>query len=225
MAQIGSSHVHAPQARNCWSSIGVRGDKSCAALARYAHCRNCPTYSDIAAGLLTREAVVDSGEEWNERYAAPQHAAHRNDRSALVFRIGSEWFAIAIAMLDEVIDLRAIHRLPHRNNPVVLGVANVRGELVVCVSLDRLLGLPADAALGARTRRLLVLRSDSGRFAVPVDEVQHTHAYQQGEMIAPPATSTRSATSYTIGLISWRDRMISCLDEGKILDSFESCLA
>ena len=222
MEQFLSSTLPTAQANNCWRSIGVRGDKSCVALVRYAHCRNCPTYSGIATSLLTREASGDNSADWNERYAAPRQVTDYQDRSVLILRLGTEWFAIATGSLDEVLEPRPVHRLPHRPNPIVLGVTNVRGELVVCVSLERLLGIPA--APVARTNRLLVLRSASGRLAVPVDEVQQTHAYQATEMIAPPETSTRSATSYTNGLLAWQDRMISCLDEVQVIAAFEGCL-
>lgn len=209
---------------NCWGTIGVRGDKSCEALQAYAHCRNCPTYSEIAATLLTRAVHDHDRDALEQRYAAPKNAGENKDRSALIFRLGAEWFAIATAAFDEVLELHALHRLPHRNNPVMLGLTNVRGELVVCVSLNRLLGVAADAGEASKTRRMLILRSDAGRLAVPVDEVQHIHSYRSDEVIVPPATSARSARTYTTGMIAYEDRTVSCLDEGQVIRSFESCL-
>ena len=50
----------------------------------------------------------------------------------------------------EVANLLPIHSLPHRPNGVVLGLASVRGELLVCVSLGQVVG--AGAARGGRPR-------------------------------------------------------------------------
>lgn len=224
MEQFTPPEMHQLPHRNCWSSIGVRGDKSCQALAEHAHCRNCPTYSQIAATLLDRAVLHEPGDDWAEHYGAIAGIEKSKDQSAVIFRIGSEWLGIATQALDEVIELRAVHRLPHRHSPVVLGVANVRGELVVCVALDRLLGIVADPPEASKTRRLLVLRSASGRLAVPVDEVQHTHSYRSDDIIAPPTTIARSTSSYTTTLLPWRGRTVARLNETRVIEAFESSL-
>ena len=41
--------------------------------------------------------------------------------------------------------MQAIHSLPHQRSRALLGVANVRGALVACLSLVELLGLDSDA--------------------------------------------------------------------------------
>jgi chemotaxis-related protein WspD len=63
--------------------------------------------------------------------------------SCLVFRIGGEWLGLPTAIFRQVAQLRPIHSLPHRRHRAVLGVVNVRGRLVVCVSLARLFGIEA----------------------------------------------------------------------------------
>ena len=37
--------------------------------------------------------------------------------------------------------MRPIHRVPHRTDRLLLGLANIRGELLLCVSLRELLGI------------------------------------------------------------------------------------
>src|SRR5207342_2805701 len=113
--------------------------------------------------LLDRARVHDLVET-ARLYAADKQAASRGTHSAFVFRVGNEWLAITTSVVDEVADLRAIHSLPHRRSGVVLGLANVRGELLVCVSLAQLLGVddqPQELQPRERRmalRRLLVLR-------------------------------------------------------------------
>src|SRR5919198_3790598 len=124
----------------CWNSIGVRGDGTCPELARHVHCRNCRVYSDAALELLDGVPPAGYRAEWTTALAkAP--ARHEPDRtSVLIFRIGAEWLALSTALVQEVITPRRVHSLPHRAGGVVAGLINVRGELVVCVSLARLLG-------------------------------------------------------------------------------------
>ena len=207
---------------DCWNRIGVRGDKSCPELQRHSHCRNCPTYSAAAVTLLDREpggpgAVATTGPR-----ADITPAGEDGTESAAIFRVGTEWFALSTLLLDEILGLRAIHSLPHRRNPALLGLANVRGELVACVSIARL--LVGETAAPPPQGRLIVVRHASGRLAFPVDEVQHTHRYRPDELGPVPATVGKSASAFTRGLLSWRDRTVGCLDERLFLDALNRSL-
>lgn len=217
-------NLHASSVDNCWTSIGLRGDKSCPKLVEYAHCRNCPTYSDIAATLLDRPAIEEIRDAEISLQFDDSTVGKSNDRSALIFRLGKEWLGIEMQMLDEVVELRDVHRLPHRPNPVLLGLVNVRGELVVCVSLDQLLQIEAESPVESPSRRLMILRSASGRLAVPVDEVQHTHSYQADDLKSPPATISHSAGNYTTNLLHWRGRTVAIIDGSRMIEAFEGCL-
>lgn len=147
--------------------------------------------------------------------------AERDSRrlSLLIFRLGVEWLALPTHALQEVaafvtnrsrksldetepiIDSQAstitqrcvIHSLPHRRRSVVLGLVNVRGELVICVSLGRLLGetqpLGTDAPrYRSPLTRLLVAEWDGNRLVFPVDEAHGVHRLHPGDLKDPPAT-------------------------------------
>jgi len=208
---------------DCWNSIGVRGDRSCPALQTHSHCRNCPAYAAAASALLDRAIPAGSLAERTEHFRRAKPSAAAETHSAIMFRVGSEWFALSTLVLDEVIDLRAIHSLPHRQSPIVLGLVNVRGELVVCVSIARLLG--GEATAPGKQGRLLVVRHESGRLAFPVDEVQHMLRYAAGALQPPPATIALSGSSFTKGLLRRDDRIVNCLDEQRTLLAMSRSLA
>lgn len=206
---------------DCWNRIGVRGDKSCPELQHHSHCRNCPAYSAAAATLLDRELVSHAAAAAASQFTEAGPAGESDTESAVIFRVGSEWFALSALLLDEIMGMRAIHSLPHRRNPALLGLVNVRGELLVCISIARLLGgeggpLPQG--------RLVVVRHAGGRMAFPVDEVQHTHRYHPDELMPAPATIAKSASAFTMGLLSWKDRMVGCLDERLVLEALDRSL-
>jgi chemotaxis signal transduction protein len=206
---------------DCWNRIGVRGDKSCPELACHSHCRNCPAYSAAAMMLLDRDLAGLPAAAATSPLAELARAGEGRTESVVVFRVGAEWFALPTLLLDEIVGMRTVHSLPHRRNPALLGLVNVRGELVVCVAISRLLiGEAATPPQG----RLVVIRHTNGRLAFPVDEVQHAHRYRPDELKPVPATIARSASAFTKGLLSWRDRTVGCLDERLVLDALNRSL-
>jgi chemotaxis-related protein WspD len=213
----------------CWNRIGVHGDASCAELPTQVHCRNCDVYSRGALALLDRARVHDL-DETARLFAADKQEQARGTHSAFVFRVGGEWLAITTAVVDEVADLRAVHSLPHRRTGVVLGLANVRGELLVCVSLAQLLGVEAkveDAAPRERRhalRRLLVLRDRGLRLAFPVDEVHGTQRYHEAELKPAPSTVARATASYSRAVLPWVGHAVGLLDEELLFHSLNRSL-
>ena len=85
--------------------------------------------------------------------------------------------ALGIGVMEEVGETRPIHTLPHRREGVLLGVVNVRGELLACVSVGRLLGIEkgvgSSSQLPSRSAgRMLVVSHGGERYAFPVTEVR-----------------------------------------------------
>lgn len=173
---------------------------------------------DGALQLLERESPEDYVREWTKRIAAEKQSTNAGTLSALVFRLGGEWLALPTTIFQQVADHCPVHSLPHRKSGVVRGIANIRGELLVCVSLGTVLGIEHEPAVshetGRRTyHRLLVVNREGNRLAFPVDEVLGVHRYHPGELRPVPVTLTGSKVSYTLGLLPWRERMVGCLDD------------
>lgn len=211
---------------DCWNRIGVRGDLSCAQLQQHVHCRNCPVHA--AAALVLLDGATPSGYQalWTERIAQAKAVQHVALPSVLVFRIGQEWLALPTTVFHEVAELRPIHSLPHQRSDMVLGVANVRGELLICVSLARLLHLeqaaaPRPAAQGLVHPRLLVVGPQGLRLAIPVDEVQGIHRYRPDTLTAVPDTVAKAQAVHTRAMLPLQDRTVGCLDEQWLFDSLQ----
>lgn len=210
---------------DCWNRIGVKGDRSCPELQQHVHCRNCPVQRAVAVELLAQHVPGDYCAQWTEHVSRPVPQTERDIASAVIFRIGTEWLALPAAAIQEVSNLRPIHRVPHRTSGVVLGVVNVRGELLTCVSLARVFGLegetvpapsgaggPAPSALLPR-KRLLVIRRKDLRAACPVDYVEGVHRYAPAALSSVPATVAKAGTRYSRALLAWRDQTVGVLDE------------
>jgi chemotaxis-related protein WspD len=224
----GLSPLYAP-VEDCWNQIGViGGNRTCPKLEQFVHCRNCPVYAESGARLLDRELPADYREEWTRRFAEQKTAAAAAKLSVVIFHIGQEWLALPTPFFQEVAERPVIRSLPHQRNRPVLGLANVRGELLVCISLPRLLGAETDGAGGGPLPahgRLLVVGQHGQRLAFPVDGVHGVHRFQPQEVASAPAIVTRAVSTLTRGLLPWKDRRVGLLDAELLFSTFNRSFA
>jgi chemotaxis-related protein WspD len=204
-----------PEPEDCWNRIGDGGSGTCPELPKFVRCRNCPVYARAGAQLLDRAPAPEYRREWSAHFAQAKQLAAQAKISVVLFRIQSDWFALPTLVFQEIAERRLIHSLPHRRHGVILGLANIRGELLICVSLGHLLGRtpPTQSeTLRASAQRLLVVRWDADRFVFPVDEVQGIQRFQAQELKEPPAGAARSNPAYTQGLLLWRQQTVGVLE-------------
>ena len=158
------------------------GRNDCGELAKVHHCRNCPVYSAAAALMLDGALPAGYLDATTAHYAATSPDPARDTDSILIFRIGPEWLALPVRALVEIVERRPLHSVPHAPSPFLKGLVNVRGQLLVCISLTKLLQLPerSSSAKTAQTvfERLLVIASEKGRLVFPVTEVAGLHRYR-----------------------------------------------
>lgn len=218
---------------DCWNRIGVEGNATCRELAKYIHCRNCPVYSAAGLQLLDRPLPPDYRRERAEHFAQRQTISRPTRLSVVIFRIGDEWFALPTTTFQEVAEQRVMHTLPHRRSGLALGLVNIRGELLVCASAARLLGLNVaeyrvqrpDPQRGPVCERLLVAVWEGERVVFPVAEVQGIQRFQQDELKESPATLTRASLSYTAGVFAWGGRTVCLLDAAAFFSALNRGLA
>jgi chemotaxis-related protein WspD len=213
----------------CWNRIGVRGDGSCVELQKHVHCHNCGVYSAAAQTLLDRPLSSDDIAERTRHIARPKAVEEQGPQTVLIFRIAAEWLALPMAVVKEVAEQRPIHSLPHRRGGVLLGVANVRGELLVCVSLRRLLTLE-EGGTKPQSRhtvhqRLLVVGQGDVRAVCPVDEVHGIERAHTWTLQDLPATLSKAAGRHSNGVIMWRDHAVGFLDEQLLFHSLQRSLS
>ena len=212
----------------CWNEIGVHGDSSCPELKKHIRCRNCPVYSAAGNKLFDRPLPADYRREWTEHYAKEKSAAAPSRASAVLFRISTEWLALPSQAFQEIADKRPVHSLPHRRQGIVLGLANIRGELLICFSLGHLLhlgNLPTPGQLRNSYERLLVADWNGQRIVFPVDEVRGIHRYQLQDLRDPPATVAKSSLGYTQGIMDWQGNLVGLLDPDVLFTSLNRSIS
>lgn len=212
------THEDARAIDDCWNRIGIHGDKSCPLLEEHIHCRNCSVYSAAATRLLDRYSLQQDQRE----AVVSKVEIDVKTRSLLKFRLGEEWLGLATRTLVEVAPLQAIHSLPHQRSRALLGVANVRGALVACLSLVELLDLDGSVApvSGGRVMpRMLIIAAHGGPVVVPVDEVDGIHAIDERILDAASQSGAQASAKYTRGVLQYRGRSLRWLDEEQLLSA------
>jgi chemotaxis-related protein WspD len=217
----------------CWQEIGIYGDRSCEQLNKYLHCRDCPVYQKAGWKLLDHQAPAGYLTEWTERLEQPQDPGLSCGRPMILLRVGHEWLVLGVQPISEITNVRPIHTIPHRSNQVLLGLANIRGELPLCIAMHRLLHAtdPESEQKIARITRLiteekpeessalgrfLVVRLHNGIWALWVDEV-HAVIRIETEKIEPiPTTLKRNTQSILSGVYSLDGKSIGIIDEDKL---------
>ncbi|MFK7699422.1 chemotaxis protein CheW [Pseudomonas caspiana] len=222
-----SSFIHedAQAVDDCWNHIGIHGDRSCPLLVEHIHCRNCPVYSAAATTLLDRYALTRSD---NDHVQTADLQVKTKTRSILVFRLGEEWLGFPTRCLVEIAPLQAIHSLPHQRSRALLGVANVRGALVACLSLIELLGLDTTVVPAQSSRimpRMLIVAAEGGPVVVPVDEVHGIYAIEEHLLDSASTSGTHANARFTRGVLQWKDYSLRLLDEDQLLSAVNRSLS
>ena len=103
--------------------------------------------------------------------------------------------------------MRRAHRIPHRAGPVLAGLVNIRGQLLLLVSMHGLLHID-----GAAPARLVVIQRGDESWVFAADEVHGVQRFAPGEVLPVPATVAHGAASLARGLLPFGERRVGYLD-------------
>jgi purine-binding chemotaxis protein CheW len=150
----------------------------------------------------------------------PQPGAAGHDDQHIVFTLAGIDYAVPMAGVVEI--GRASNITPMPNVPEwLLGVANVRGDIISMVNLGTFFSL--DQGAQTADSRLLVVRSRSGDMATGllVEKVKGIRSISEKGIMAPASTFENRLTPYLRGLAENDGRLLVLLDLDKLLLSAE----
>lgn len=128
-------------------------------------------------------------------YASTEEARTAEMLEAVSFAVGNGAFAVEKRWVREVVALSEITTVPC--TPVfVLGIVNLRGEMVSVIDLKRIFDLPGREKAPAL---LIVLESAEMCFALAADEITGVVAIEKGELKRLP-TLTGARDEYLKGV-------------------------
>jgi chemotaxis signal transduction protein len=207
---------------SCYKTIGVFGDGTCSRLPGLVHCRNCAEYARAGRQLFDRPLAQGELEQWAELFSREKEAEPADTFSVVIFRVGREWFALKTAFFQEVTDLRPVHTVPYRSGAVFKGIANINGELLLCIDPAPVL---TPGAVSADCRRMMVTQKDGSRFALMVEEILGVRRIEPGAVSLPPATVAKSPAAITAGIFSIDVATVGLLDETALFESLAGSIS
>jgi purine-binding chemotaxis protein CheW len=148
------------------------------------------------ASLLAREPAA---EETGERFEVVE------------FLLGRERYGIETSYIREVCPLREVTPLPG-TPPFVLGIMNLRGEILSVLDIRTFFGLGRPA--GSPLDKVIVLRGAAMEFGILADEVIGVRTVPALEVQGSLATLTGIRADYLKGVTG--DHLV-LLDAGKLL--------
>ncbi|RMH61553.1 MAG: hypothetical protein D6678_02920 [Zetaproteobacteria bacterium] len=206
-------------ARHCWRREGVWGERSCDRLAGLRHCRHCPVFHQAGQEVLNRELDASEVRRRTEDVARPLDVRLVGGESLLVFRLGAAWLGLHAAACARVEGMVALHPVPHMRDTLLLGLANARGVVCLCLDLARMLGLRADPG-DARGRRLVRLRWAPGDLAFVADEIAGMQRFHASALEGLPDTLSDEQRRWLRGTYHWRGQHIAVLDDTRLKQAF-----
>jgi purine-binding chemotaxis protein CheW len=123
-------------------------------------------------------------------------------------RLGAEHYALPVENVREIVDAGDISPVPGAS-ALVLGVRNLRGQVLPVFSLAALFGIPADE----RPARLVVAEAGTKRAGLAIDEVTDV-----GEL--PPA-SQAAESEFLSGSALDDGRLIGVIDVDRVFAALE----
>ncbi|MEE4358110.1 MAG: chemotaxis protein CheW [Desulfococcaceae bacterium] len=214
---------------NCWKTIGVfsKNAARCPRLEEVIHCRNCERFIHAGRNLLERELPASYLEERTRIIATKKEEESPGTVSVVIFRVEEEWLALHTRLFTEVVDPQKFHTLPHRKNPVLLGLVNVHGEIRICISLKNLLDIKGDEEKNGEKKqykRMMVVTCEGSQWVFPVEEIHGIYRIHPDIFENTPVTLAKSRASFTRHIFRWRDMNVALLDDGLLFASLKRSL-
>jgi chemotaxis-related protein WspD len=214
--------------QDCWRHIGVWGMQTprCERLAQVLHCRNCQVFVEAGRSVFERRQPAGYRGHWTKALLNPPQQESRPTTGVIVFRVKNEWFSLPARIFAEISAHRSLHRIPHVKNPMVAGVANIGGEVIVCYSLAELLGAARHSTHnngkdGKTFKRLLVVYLNERKYVFNVDEVKGMARLDSTTLSSPPDTLNEMAKKIVLGVFDFESCAVTVLNELALIELIE----
>ena len=144
-----------------------------------------------------------------------QTEIHSDTVELASFYIGEALCGMDILKVQEINKLIEMTRVPQAPE-YVLGILNLRGEIITIVDLGKKLGLKS-TELTDKTRNIIV-NSNGEHIGLMVEQISDVIQAEWEKVEAPPANIGGVQGKYFTGVFKTEDRLIGILDVEKVLE-------
>ncbi len=126
----------------------------------------------------------------------------------LSFRLNEEWYGLTVYQLVEVLPLPKITRVPSVPD-YILGVMNLRGEVLSTIDLKKFLGLPQGKSPTDPT--IVVVEHEGVRTGLLVDGIGDLVSLTPEDLTEEPLLTGRSQRVFFEGAARWGEVLLSII--------------
>ncbi len=140
----------------------------------------------------------------------------------LIFQLGGQEYALDILQVKEIVEFGSLTKVP-QTPPSMLGVINLRGNVVPVINLGLKFGLSSSPITG-RTCIIVAEVDLSGERVVTgivADSVSKVMVLAAGETLQAPTFGTRVCVDYLRGIGNSEGKLVLLLDIDKVLTNDE----
>ncbi len=128
-------------------------------------------------------------------------------------------FGINVLKVKEIIPVPSLTQLPNAN-PVICGVANLRGVTLPVIDLAKAIGQAPAANQASSQTSVIITEFNRGLHGFLVNRVDRI-VYRDWKEILPPP-NTLGTSTYTSGVTQEKDALVQILDLERIIATFDS---
>ena len=144
-----------------------------------------------------------------------QTEIHSDTVELATFYVGEALCGMDILKVQEINKLNEMTRVP-KAPEYVLGILNLRGEIVTIVDLGKKLSLKS-TEMSDKTRNIIV-NSNGEHIGLMVERISDVIQAEWEKVEAPPANIGGVQGRYFTGVFKTEDRLIGILDVEKVLE-------
>jgi len=138
-------------------------------------------------------------------------------RSLLLFRIADEWYAVDAGDVREIFQDYMVMPVPCVP-AFILGVVNVRGEILSVTDPATMMGLGAVTGDGVTIPPAVVIANAEVVTAMIVDEIGDIVEVAKGAVEPPVSIIDRAQAEFVAGSVFVNDRMVGLLNIARVLE-------
>lgn len=136
----------------------------------------------------------------------------------VTFHLENEKYGIKVMQVQEVLRMTEIAPVPGAPH-YVLGIINLRGNVVTVIDTRRRFGLP-DAEADDETR-IVIIEADNNVVGILVDSVAEVVDLRASEIETAPNVGNDESSKYIQGVSSRGDELLILVDVNKLLSDEE----
>lgn len=179
--------------------------------------------------LINLDKILDSSEFFHRQLlsqetgrtvgfsAHGQEAEEESDELPFVtFSLGQESFGVALANVEEIVDLPAVTKIPDAPD-YVMGVICIRDQVLPLLDFTRLLRVEGSSD-DAPKEMVILLSFENARLGMVVDGIQEIIRIRDEDILPAPHTLSEPEKAHLDGVVIRSDRMVSLIRVMQILD-------